>query len=131
MIKEAREWIYGEPWQFDEENHGIDSDPGWGLLDECSSHLGVSVHTYNRYSKLFEEEQWEKAKAKAKRIVACVNACAGMENPGEEIEAMAKRETRLVDALERIITGDKGDWSCNCPSTEIATQALTHKEERG
>jgi len=84
-MKEAREWFYGEPWEFDEENHGIDSDPGWGLLDECSSPLGVSVHTYKSYSRVPPQDQYEEAKAKAKRIVACVNACAGMENPEEVI----------------------------------------------
>ena len=45
----------------------------------------------------------------AKRIVECVNACAGIENPGETIR-------ELVEALEAIVPkpGYMPDWWCPC-----------------
>ena len=55
---------YDEPWDFDGENWITDVDNKEVLnLD--------SIHSKN-----------------AKRLVACVNACAGMTDPAAEIEAM-------------------------------------------
>ena len=40
------------------------------------------------------------------RIVACVNACAGMEDPEKEITKLRADQQVLVDALERIDIGE-------------------------
>jgi hypothetical protein len=41
------------------------------------------------------------ALANAKRIIACVNACAGMEEPAMEIPALKAEVERLRDALSK------------------------------
>jgi hypothetical protein len=41
------------------------------------------------------------ALANAKRIIACVNACAGMEEPAMEIPALKAELERLRDALSK------------------------------
>jgi hypothetical protein len=39
----------------------------------------------------------------AKRIVECVNACAGMQNPAEEIQAMRTELSQLRTAKARLV----------------------------
>jgi hypothetical protein len=39
-------------------------------------------------------------KANAARIVACVNACAGMDDPAVEIERLRAERTELLEALQ-------------------------------
>ena len=55
----------------------------------------------------------EEANANAARIVACVNACAGMDDPAAEIERLRDMEKNIapilqtVRALAQQISGDK------------------------
>ena len=45
---------------------------------------------------------YAKGEKDAKRIVACINACAGMEDPAAEITKLRDNQKVLVDALESI-----------------------------
>lgn len=42
----------------------------------------------------------------ARRIVACVNACAGMEDPEAEIVNLKLQRAELLDALEELLEQD-------------------------
>jgi len=42
----------------------------------------------------------DKSKANASRIVACVNACAGMEDPADEIDRLKAERAALLEAIE-------------------------------
>lgn len=78
---------YGEPWDFDEENWVTDVDNIEVLnLD--------SIHS--KY---------------ANRLVACVNACAGMADPSKEIEAMRNKlnTLRWIPLTERLPTIEDGN----------------------
>lgn len=53
----------------------------------------------------------EQVEANASRIVACVNACEGIENPGEALEAFRKAASPFADLIEShdaIPSDDKG-----------------------
>ncbi len=39
----------------------------------------------------------------ARRIVACVNACAGMENPADEIAKLKSERSEMLSALKEIL----------------------------
>ena len=47
-------------------------------------------------------------KANANRIVACVNACAGMADPASEIAALKAQRDELLEACKSAIAGFKG-----------------------
>jgi hypothetical protein len=56
-------------------------------------------------------------RANAERIVACVNACAGMEDPQSEIQQLRSERDELMKALERI---------CNCDESTDFGKAIDH-----
>ncbi len=58
------------------------------------------------------------------RIVACVNACAGMENPAEEIAKLRADKARLIDALRKLTTTQE----YASEEQELAEQLLTEME---
>jgi hypothetical protein len=45
---------------------------------------------------------WENTRANAARIVACINACAGMEDPAKEIEHLRSQNRKMLAALNII-----------------------------
>jgi regulator of RNase E activity RraB len=49
---------------------------------------------------VYEDNSNENARDNAERIVACVNACAGIEDPAAYIEAMRRELRRLVDLCD-------------------------------
>jgi hypothetical protein len=51
-------------------------------------------------------------RANAERIVSCVNACAGMEDPEKEIAKLRANQQVLVDALEEIAVKYKTKMLC-------------------
>ncbi len=69
----------------DADNNYISAIRGWGRLVVTSKD---------------EQEATERQDAIAQRIVTCVNACAGMENPEKEIEQLEADKAELIDALE-------------------------------
>ena len=69
---------FGEPWDFDGENWIADSHNAEILnLD--------SIHSKN-----------------AKRLIACVNACAGMADPAAEMQAMRDAAASACEFLQGI-----------------------------
>lgn len=72
----------------DADNNYISAIRGWGRLVVTSKD---------------EQEATERQDAIAQRIVTCVNACAGMENPEKEIEQLEADKAELIDALEELI----------------------------
>lgn len=82
-------------------------------------HKGKPVFRYNT---------WESSDD-AKRAVACVNACAGMEDPEKEIEKLRADKQVLVDALEICRQGTE-----RCSDTAdiayIAREALAKVREK-
>lgn len=82
-----------EPWSFDLENIGIDNNPGFGLLADGLP-LNITVHSRSLDKWPNTADCTEQATANAKRVVACVNACEGI-NP----EAVPE----LLEAAERMI----------------------------
>ena len=76
-----------EPWEFAEWNTGINNSPGFGLMTDVGS-LNVTVHTRKPKGNGFDEvDCTDQAIADARRIVSCVNACAGIEDPAAAIQA--------------------------------------------
>ena len=66
---------YGEPWRF---IHGRDiTDEGYSYICDASGFIFNDAHD--------------------ERIIACVNACAGMSDPAAEIAALRK----VAEAAER------------------------------
>jgi len=49
------------------------------------------------------DPMFEEGEANAARIVACVNACEGMEDPAKEIEDLKSAQIELVAALKTCI----------------------------
>lgn len=72
-IKEAFGQHTPEPWKVynGEEIHGV--------LDSAGKHL----------AEMWQRKDYDSS-ANARRIVACVNACAGMDDPKAEIEQLKK-----------------------------------------
>lgn len=71
------------------------------------------------------EESFGDAEANASRIVACVNACAGIENPGETIPALV---AALEAALPLLPTFGPAGQS-NVPTIEAVRAALSAAKE--
>jgi hypothetical protein len=63
--------------------------------------------------------------ANASRIVACVNACAGMEDPAAEIERLKAQRDELLAALELAeLVMDKADIAMQGADATIQRNAL-------
>jgi len=88
---------YDEPWDFDGENWITDVDNKEVLnLD--------SIHSKN-----------------AKRLVACVNACAGMTDPAAEIQAMREAIRNASHFASCILTEAGRQWQATQPLPDIAS----------
>jgi hypothetical protein len=70
-----------EPWGFDKN-------------DEDNLFVFSKAKICNLYNTIGTE--YDEAEANAARIVACVNACAGMEDPAAEIERLKAQRAELV-----------------------------------
>ena len=90
---------FGEPWDFAEWNHGVNRNPGYGLLSE-SRHLNITVHT-KEPDGFKDKDCTEKAKKDAARIIACVNALAGVADPAEFVRQAKENVERLADIERR------------------------------
>lgn len=73
-----------EPWKAEASNRIVSTDTGWGI-GECFVTTAQPLPL---------------ASANAARIVACVNACAGMEDPEK---AISKALLALNDAKRRLM----------------------------
>jgi hypothetical protein len=54
----------------------------------------------------------ERTQANAARIVACVNACEGMQDPAKEIEQLQLDKADLIESLSMALTILERDASC-------------------
>lgn len=73
-----------EPWKIlDGFPLQIYSQEGWFICETYTKNRSHDINVVN-----------------AERIIQCVNACAGMENPDEEIAQLKADKARLIEALE-------------------------------
>lgn len=90
------------PWMFDEENHGVSSNPCWGLLDAGGRCLHVHVDSYDTTDKTYTEEI---AMANARLIAAApamADALALCDTALGKILISKNTETRFAAARARV-----------------------------
>jgi hypothetical protein len=68
-----------------------------GVVICAADHAGNSAQVATTQYSAFT---WEEEERNAERIVSCVNACAGIEDPAAYIEAMRRELRRLVDLCD-------------------------------
>ena len=73
-----------EPWDI-----GVSADNGLPCVDKVGS---VFVEICECWGEVDDKEETEQSQANARRIVACINACAGI--PTEDLEDAAGEETQ-------------------------------------
>lgn len=121
---------YGEPWKMEAYN---------SPLGESGDFEGViEIRTRDEIRRAEACNPDDEDEDAFKRIVACVNACAGMADPAKEIEAMREAIKEAHDTLEQIynygrgsevMPGTKDDhpdcsWCTNFRSTQSALAKL-------
>ncbi len=115
-----------EPWAF-EKIEG-DEKTGWeASLIPCSGvdadwHCFVTAWGLQYNDNYPQRNGREVSKANALRIVACVNACAGMTDPAAEIEKLKGQRDRAVEALK-----DFAEFGCrhDCnPTTRFGMKEM-------
>ena len=74
-----------EPWQV-----GVGVENGLPCVDMRHSERFMEI--CECWGEVNDKEETEESKANARRIVACINACAGI--PTEELESAAQQETQ-------------------------------------
>jgi hypothetical protein len=107
-----------EPWEFKDTEMKITGAGDW---------FGLQVIA-NVSPKMSFTKGMGTQCANAARIVACVNACAGMDDPAGEIERLRAEREQLLAALEDFVT-DYHLWQSgqeNSPETvyHIAKEAI-------
>lgn len=105
---------YGEPWEFAEWNAGVNRSPGYGLLSSTGC-LNVTVHTTEPDGPFRDKECVAEAKRKAQRIVACVNALAGIHDPAAHLASLNDTLESAIELIRRVSTGpatpnDAWEW---------------------
>lgn len=82
-------WDWRGPWQH----------TGWTRVFDSKGEEVLSVLSS------WESLEWEVTAAA--RIVACVNACAGMADPAAEIAALKQQNAEMMQALDKFCSLDK------------------------
>lgn len=108
-----------EPW-FHHKPSGSQHTSGGYINNSASRNIDAICHVYGGDTGL----------ADAGRIVACVNACAGMENPAAEITELKRQRDDLLAALndaatslETIQLRSFGEESCLDSKPEMRSYA--------
>jgi hypothetical protein len=102
-----------EPWALSSESARIIVEPP--AFEGAGSRRFIGSTCGHPNSWIYPTE--ESGEANALRIVSCVNACAGMEDPGKEIQCMRRQlhavlsglEQTLPDLIEIMLSGDVGE----------------------
>lgn len=86
---------FGEPWKLDSYNSPLgDSGDFEGVLQIYTrEHQELVAEAWNPEDKHYEQFS---------RIIACVNACAGMADPAAEIQAMREAIREAHEALKEL-----------------------------
>ena len=103
-----------EPWVFDDRP---DIDTNFYSDDATGSIIG-GCQEYT-----FAHRDIEERRANARRIVTCVNACAGMADPAAEIAELKRQRDELLALAERLVQWDL-DYPVNCYNGYAGLQAL-------
>ena len=83
---------FGEPWKCEQENKDV-----WLLGRSCEAYFDEVIILYETIDASLELVEFKEKDAK--RIVACVNALEGIENPEEWVE-QAKDANRISNTKE-------------------------------
>lgn len=75
-----------EPWQV-----GVGEDNGLPCVDAYDE-TGHLIELCECWGEVVDKFETEQSRANARRIVACVNACAGI--PTEELEAVGRSQSQ-------------------------------------
>jgi len=104
-----------EPWEFRKERDNFLSKPKyliWGAIKRSGFHIARIWADV-----ALEDSHYDiTAEANARRIVSCVNACAGIADPEATVP-------ELVEALESMIS------MCNSLATDVFGQRLPNVQE--
>lgn len=103
---------HGEPWIVEEVEHHLCVTPQ-GRMDDLWFFEGV---TRNKFAAFSDTDY-----AHAQRIVACVNACAGLDSLPDDVEVGAL--TRAVEALEMALEAWDHDGEPNAVGYEAAMRS--------
>ena len=99
-----------EPWYWHENDSycEINSERDGQIGDSCASSCLGDI---------------DLGRANAARIITCVNACAGMEDPAAEIDELRRQRDELLGLAERLVQWDL-DYPVNCYNGYAGLQAL-------
>lgn len=87
--------FYGEPWKTEPGTHSI-SDTG-----DFNGYVELRTSQETRVAEVWNPD--DELEAFFARIVSCVNACAGMEDPAAEIQAMREATEEAERALSNAL----------------------------
>ena len=76
-----------------------------------------------RYATTSDADWWDELEANARRIVASVNACDGLDDPAVEIAKLKSDKANLLEALNRLL-GPGGDLH-NSDAQELGLAAIS------
>ena len=103
-----------EPWvadyRHDLETNFYSDDATGSIIGGCQEYM-------------FAHRDIEERRANARRIVTCINACAGMADPAAEIAELKRQRDELLALAERLVRWDL-DYPVNCYNGYAGLQAL-------
>lgn len=118
-----------EPWELSSESPKIIVVPSMFEGPELRTLIGSTCGHPNSWAYPTEEA----GAANALRIISCVNACAGMEDPEREIAELRKQRDVLLSAVTSVqswwedhkydVCGDYGDYNVYDETPEHVLQA--------
>ena len=101
-----------EPW-FHHKPAGSQHTSGGYINNSASRNIDAICHVYGGDTGL----------ANAARIVTCVNACAGMEDPAAEIDELKRQRDELLAALRSSVETIEWMHGCSSPASDEVEEA--------
>ena len=100
-----------EPWYWHENDSycEINSERDGQIGDSCASSCLGDI---------------DLGRANAARIITCVNACAGMEDPAAEIDELKQQRDELLDALRSAVETIEWMHGCSSPASDEVEEAI-------